>query len=236
MPEHRFYIDHPLEPGLQVSLDPKETHHLTVMRTSVGHTVELINGKNVLAVATVLSLHKKQALLLIQEVIPGKQRVRECILCQAICEFSRLDLIVEKTTELGVSEIWLFPAEKNMKQEISSHQQERMQALLISAIKQCGRLDIPTLQLKPRLTEFPSLDAPAFFGDLHPEAPLFLSCITDAKKLYFFIGPPSGFSQQEEEALLKLKARGVSLNQNILRTETAALCAVSLSMHLTINA
>ncbi|NGX39010.1 MAG: hypothetical protein KR126chlam1_00328 [Chlamydiae bacterium] len=67
---------------------------------------------------------------------------------------------------------------------------------------------------------------PAFFGDLSPEAPRFTPPSSD---LLIFIGPESGFSD-EEIALLQgpLKGTGIRLNPNTLRAETAAICALSL--------
>jgi len=232
MPDNRFYIDTPLQSGQKVTLDPKESHHIAVMRKEVGDNIELINGKNLLAQAKILSIHKKKVELLIEKVTVGTKKKREFILCQALCELPRLDLILQKTTELGVHEIWLFVAERSHKKEFNAHQKERIEALLISAIKQCGRLDLPPLCIKDTLSTFEPLGAPAFFGDLQPNAPLFSSCLKDEKRLFFFIGPPSGFTKNEEKLLVELGACGVKLNDLILRTETASITAVSIGMHI----
>lgn len=231
MPENRFFVDTALTIGQQLQLDSKEAHHLMVMRKAVGERVELINGKNLLAEAIILSIEKKKVELRVEEIVFGKRKKREIILCQALCEPPRLDLILQKTVELGVHEIWLFGAEKSLKTEVNPHQMKRMEAIVISAMKQCGRVDLPLLHYKGSLLHFSPLEAPAFFGDVDEGAPLLYPLLREEKRIFLFIGPPSGFSNRETLFLKNVGACGVKLNDLILRTETAAICAVALAMH-----
>lgn len=231
MPDNRFYIDHPLEVDLRLKIEGKEAHHIMVMRKKAGEKIELINGHNLLAEAKILSMDKKGVEVVVEKVVVGEAKKREFILCQALSDFPRLELILQKATELGVHEIWLFSGERSLKQEMNAHQMQRMEALLISAIKQCGRLDLPSLHFKESLEKCTPLDGSSFFGAFEQEAPLFLSILKEERRIFFFIGPPSGFSDREKKKLVTLGARGVRLNDQVLRSETAALCAVALGMH-----
>jgi 16S rRNA (uracil1498-N3)-methyltransferase len=154
------------------------------------------------------------------------------ILCQGIPRFNRLETILEKGTELGVTEFWLFSGVLSEKEEFSPNQHKRMEQILISAIKQCGRLDLPSIVLKPPLLDWPPLSGTLFFGDTAPDAPWIWKLpppLAGKDPVYLFIGPESGFHPRESAHLQeKLGATGVKLHDNILRTETASLTGLSL--------
>ncbi|MBI3901056.1 MAG: 16S rRNA (uracil(1498)-N(3))-methyltransferase [Chlamydiia bacterium] len=211
-----------------LSLEGEEAHHaLSVMRKKEGSIVELINGKNVLAKAEIISTTKRSLRLRVISSLSASPP-SSIILCQALIRPNKLDFIMEKGTELGMTELWLFPAERSEKISLSPHQQTRLHALSIAAMKQCGRLDLPTLSLKPPLLQWSSLPYPAYFGETAPHAPPFLSLYKKASGVLFFIGPESGFSPHEEEHLRSLHAQGVRLHPHTLRTETAPLVALTL--------
>ncbi len=232
MPENRFFSDTPLNELKSITLTDVELHHLAhVMRCKVGDSVELVNGKGVLARALVLSISKREANLEIISIV-RQEKLNSCpiILIQALPRPNRLDTILEKGTEIGMDEIWLFPGEKSERGLLNEHQLHRMQGVIISSMKQCGRLFSPKITLKPPIKKWDSsfLPHPAYFGDLSENAPPFSSCKKGANGCCFIIGPESGFSEEEKKMLTHLKAEGVLLNPNILRTDTAALVALSL--------
>ncbi len=229
MPAERYFLDALFSEGQEIALAGDECHHLcTVMRTQVGEKVELVNGKNQLAVASVQAIGKKRALLRL-ESLSSKTPPPSVILAQAIPRFHRLETILEKGTELGATQFWLFPGMRSEKKELSPAQQERMRLIAISAMKQCGRLDLPAIELMPPLASWPIPIGNLFYGDTRPDAPRFKGRATLADPLLFFIGPEKGFDEKEI-ALLEQKfgAMGVKLHENILRTDTASLVALSL--------
>lgn len=229
MPFNRFYLDAELKKGDDVQLQGVELHHLAhVMRIAVNETVELVNGKGTLAKALVKGIHKKEALLNLFEVKYFQKTAEEIILAQAIPRFNRLDFILEKGTELGMTQIWLFPGEISDFKKLTEHQLERMHLILVAAMKQCGSLWLPEIHLKPPLKKWDSLPENAFYGDVKPEAPPFLSVSQGRGSVLFAIGPESGFTESEEHCLHQLGAVGVKLATHILRTDTAALLAVGL--------
>lgn len=231
MPAERFFIDCTLKSGQQLILEDQEFHHLAhVMRVKIGENVEIVNGRGALATAIVRSIDKKRAALEIETVNVTPPPKEEVILAQAIPRSSRLDFILEKGTELGMTQLWIFPAVHGERKRLTEHQCERMRALTIAAMKQCGRLYLPMIVQMPALAEWTEPKVPSFFGDLDPAAPSLAEAWQESpsKGILFFIGPESGFTSDEIDALRAMQAVGVKLHKNVLRTETAALVALSL--------
>lgn len=225
MPADRFFVDLPLQNTL--TLEDEEFHHLTkVMRIRIGETVELVNGKGELAEAELIALEKKSCTLKIvshKEVSPPEQTV---ILALALTRPSSLEWALEKGTELGATEFWLFPGDQSEKKELSSSQLQRLETILINALKQCGRLYLPTMVLKPALKKWEIPVGSLFFGDVSPKVPVLKGPFS--KTVFFFIGPEKGFSPSETQILKdKFQASPISLHENILRAETAAIAALS---------
>ncbi len=230
MPAERFFASEVFIPGKTLLLDEKESHHLLhAMRGKVGETVELINGFGTLAEAVILEPQKKQAKLQIRTTTHTPPPDVEIILAQAIPRANRLDFIVEKGTELGMTQLWLFPGQMGERITLTDHQLERYRLLAISAVKQSGRMYIPQISLHPALEQWPATPYQELFGDLDPKAPKCGEVIERGSTgILFYIGPESGFSEKELAILQKRKATGVKLHSNTLRSDTAALAALLL--------
>jgi len=226
MPENRFFLNATFRSG-PVKLDGEEFHHLKVMRGQVGDLIELVNGQNQLATAQITALEKHSATLELQNIANDPTPHRQIILAQAYLRPKNLDLVIEKGTELGATAFWLFPGERSEKDHLSPNQLERLHHLTISALKQCGRLDLPQIFELPPLAKWTKMPpGDLFFGDLDSETPF-----RSANDVTLFIGPEKGFSPKELQWLSQ-RAKGVKLNPHTLRAETAALCALSLANHL----
>jgi len=229
MPHERFFIDQPLMSGKRISLRDAEFHHLChVMRAHVGDPIELVNGKHQLAHASVAQITKKEVQLILSHVHTEESLSPRVILAQAIPRFNRLEYILEKSVELNVSEIWLFPSLLSEKTVFSDNQSTRMSQVCIAAMKQCGRLDLPPIKIHPPLLQWKPLEGQVLFGDTASDAPLLKQLPQVLFPITFFIGPEKGFPPQEVLFLKQtLKAQGVRLHQHILRVDTAPLAALS---------
>lgn len=240
MPNNRFYIDAALVTGEIVALTSTEAHHLTqVMRARTGGEVELVNGRGSLANARIESLSRRgDCELLILDVSTQPTTRFPLIIAQALPRINRLDTILEKGTELGMAGLWLFPGERGERTDLSEQQKVRTHTVMVAAMKQCGRLDLPKLEWKPPLANWTTLPFPAFFGSLQAHTPLFGAAWRQADPkagAIFFVGPEAGFSADEEAHLAQVGAIGVNLHPNILRTDTAPLVALSLMSHFIVN-
>jgi len=237
MPAERFYYPHSLGKEDNIVLEDQEFHHLVnVMRNRLDDIIEVINGIGQIANARLSSIEKKRALLTVETVFTEEPSKLKLILAQAIPRLNRLETILEKCTELGMTEIWLFPGAHSEKKEFSENQLERLQHILISATKQCGRLFLPKLISMPPIKKWQTFPIPAFFGDVEPEAPLLEDIWkhhfeAEAYEALMCIGPESGFNDEEIALLKKFGAEGVSLHRNILRTDTAAIASLALLSH-----
>lgn len=234
MPAERYFLDHSFKVGDILELDHTEFHHLArVMRAQLGDSLEVVNGKGTLAQASLIHLGKNKASIELKSVHQEPEKSFQIILAQAIPKPNRLDFILEKGTELGVDQFWLFPGHLSVKKDFSPNQLERASSLTIAAMKQCGRLTLPTIEIKSPLDKWSPLEGiTAFFGDVGEAAPPFEKELTSSSNtIIFFTGPESGFDAKEVEILKNIGAKGVKLHPNILRTDTASLVALSLISH-----
>lgn len=226
MPHNRFYLDASLQDTLILSGD--EFHHLSVLRAHPGDEIEIVNGKGQIATARVSSMKKREAELEVLQVKTSPPSP-PLILAQALPRMNHLEWIIEKGTELGVTSFWLFPGLLSEKKELSESQAARLKSLAVAAMKQCGRLDLPMIETKPPLQQWKSIQGTPLFGSLNEndsylwELPRSLD-----SPIVLFIGPESGLDPREEAILKSLNAKGIRLHTNTLRTETAAISALSL--------
>ncbi|MDP1834633.1 MAG: 16S rRNA (uracil(1498)-N(3))-methyltransferase [Chlamydiales bacterium] len=233
MPHDRFYSPETFSTNMILSLPDDEAHHLRVMRGKAGTQIELVNGMGQLSQATVEAIDKRHTSVRIASIQDEPLPTRQIILAQAVPKLSRLDTIVEKGTELGMTQLWLFPGQRSEKSDLSHNQRQRVQFLAVSALKQCGRLHLPKIEYRTSLAKWTELPPIAFFGDVEESAPPFQKRLEELKPqdVIFFVGPEAGFSSEEIAHLKQLGAHGVSLHKNILRTDTAPLAALSLISH-----
>ena len=220
MPAYRFFLNEPFVTHKSYELERSESAHIKVMRLKEGDTLELVNGLGQLAQG---ELQGKTHVKLLE--VSEEKPTRHVIICQAIPKINRIDIIVEKGTELGMTHLWLFPGVKSEKKQVGESRLKRLRTISISSMKQCGRLHLPLIEEKPPLTAWDTLPHQAYFGSLAPSAPTFRRPQDD---LCFFVGPEAGFSKEEEQTLTNLGATGVKLGSHILRTDTAPLVALSL--------
>jgi len=224
MPAYRFFLDQPFRAHERYQLPKEEAHHLThVMRCREGEHIELVNGRGQLAHATLLP----HAMILLDEVLEASP-LPSLIIAQAWIKPNRLDIIVEKGTELGMTELWLFPGDKSEKIHLSEHHLTRFRHLSIAAMKQCGRLDLPSIRVLDPLSQWTKLPCTSYFGSLMPGTPWLYDIMSPGAPGLFVVGPEAGFSSQEETHLKKLGACGVTLHTSTLRAETAPLVALAL--------
>lgn len=226
MPHDRFFIDHPLKINENVEIKD-ELSHLKVMRKKEGDLIELINGKNQLALARIIQLGTKSALIQIENISIGKMSKYKTILAQPYLRSNKLDLIIEKAAELDIDEIYLFHAQRG---DAIHEKEKRELSIIIAALKQCGRLNFLKLHHLKDLFLMKEFDFDFFFGDMNSTQMLDIFHLKKnyEKPICFINGPEKGFSEKEKTFMNSLKAIPINLAPNILRAETASICAASL--------
>lgn len=236
MPVRRFVLDTPPS-GAVAMLEGGEAHHLVhVLRAEVGASVELIDGRGRLWSARVGEILGNRVRLvevaLLSEAADPEVRLT---LIQALCKSDRLTWILQKATELEVSEIYLVQARRSVvriSQDRSRAKLERWRTILVNAAKQCRRATLPTLH--------PPLECGEVCEAVESDLKLLLQASPRAvplKKLLrgkswpsvaFAVGPEGGWTGEECETFLGSGFQAVRLGRSTLRTETAATVAAAL--------
>ena len=225
MPVERYFLPSSFKKDKEEKIEGKEFHHLAhVTRIRKGENIELVNGCGQCATAQVISLERNYCHVNILNIITEEPSVHSIIIAQALPRLNRLTTIVEKGTELGMTELWLFPGVRSEKKNVSEQLYQRLQQVAVGALKQCGRLYLPKICIMQPLQNWEKPEIPCFFGDPLSEP---LKKIEN-KKLCFFIGPEGGFSDGEVNIFKSWNSQGVKLHHNILRTDTAPLVALSI--------
>lgn len=210
---YRSYVEDPLNEGDVLPLSKEELHHMKkVLRVKNGEKVELVNGKGILAIGE----FQEEMRIISSSFSPPPPYKK--ILALANPLQPHLELIIEKATELGITDFCLFPSTRSPIQDYSPSKKDRLHKITIAALKQCKRLHLPTITY---LTPKNLPHAYYLLGDPKGKQ---LPITIPQKDVGFIIGPESGFTP-EEIAYLEQKASPIKLSENILRCETAAIVA-----------
>ena len=241
----RFFIEN--VSGDAVTITGQDAAHITrSLRMKEGDSLTVCGGQGLDFHCVIASMTDSEVLLRVEETVPtdSEPSVR-LTLYQGLPKGDKLELIIEKTVELGVTAIVPVLMQRSVSRpdaKSAAKKQERWQKIALSAAKQCGRGVIPTVepmitfrQMLPRLREH---QAVLFFyecGGLPlPEAlgGIVQKGLTDVAVV---IGPEGGFDIAEAQALQESGAFTATLGKRILRTETAPIAAAAAIMYATGN-
>ena len=226
MPANRFYHNGSLLPESTISLSESEHHHIRVMRTEVGEEIEIINGMGAIATAQITAIKKNSVEVQLGNVTQEPPIQARITLIIPIMRPNKLEWIVEKGTELGANAFHFYAADYSEKEALSANQLERLHNLSLSALKQSGRLYLPSIEVLPSLKRALIEEATYYFGDTGGSCPSILN-IPRGKNTALITGPERGFSPAEL-TILPSVAQGVSLSAHILRAETAPIAGMSV--------
>lgn len=230
----RHYVDLPLAAGLPVILPEAAVAHLVrVLRLGVGDRFVLFNGDGGDYPAQLLSVAKKSAEALVgARVEAGNESPLRITLAQGIARGEKMDLILQKATELGVACIAPVITDRTEVKLDAERLEKKMQhwrGVLAAACEQSGRARLPQLLPPQSLASFAAATGSSRRFILDPEAGRSLAdaAVTAEDTVTLLIGPEGGLSERDEAALRAAKFEGLRLGPRILRTETAGLAAIA---------
>ena len=231
----RIYQAIELIPGQIVSLDPRATHHLVnVLRFKRGQTFILFNGQGDECEAGLSMDNRRHALARIVKLLDTTEResLLKIHLGQAISRGEKMDFTIQKAVELGVTEITPLLGERCEWINDEARIQKRLlhwQAIAISASEQCGRTKIVTILPPLPLDKWLELAHTGHRLVLHHRAQQSLSHLGQPynNQISLMIGPEGGWSDSEIQQAESQGFIGIQLGPRILRTETAALAALT---------
>ena len=234
----RFHCPAPLHPGATVELPAEAAHHaLKVLRVGAGDTAILFDGRGGQWTASLephgKHLHAKLDAYSQIDLDPPLQ----VTLVQCIAAADKMDFIVQKAVELGVTAIQPIAAKRSVVRLSGERMERRVahwNAIAVSACEQCGRNRVPLVA--------PILDLPQYLGSASAQNCARLICLPQGGKrlrdipapesLTLLIGPEAGFDDSEIMAAAVAGFVPASLGPRVLRTETAGPAALAAVMSL----
>jgi 16S rRNA (uracil1498-N3)-methyltransferase len=233
MSKHRFYIDNPLDPGNEIKLTSKVHYIIHVLRLNVGDNIMVFDGRGHEYTAKISKINKKNISLLIgsstcyEEKSSTKIRIAQCLIKKP-----KMDLLLQKTTELGVNIITPVKSEFSVikiKDDQIKTKKLHWEKITQSACEQSGRNYIPLIEDPISIEKFLCEKNDNLKIMLDPSSDTAIGDIKPIKKqIDILIGPEGGISNNEKHIAYENDFIGVSLGPKILRSETAAIAMLAI--------
>ncbi len=239
--------------GISVPPD-KSRHLLTVMRCKHGDELTVIDGRGKTYSARISDIRKKTVMIdILHETATDAESPVHIILCQGILKGDKMDLVIQKATELGTSEI--IPVISERCQVKETRKTQRWRKIAEEAAEQCGRAVVPDVR-EPQpfagIFEMPEVGQAAArlifweggglpldeamektgFSSVTTAGTTDTADMTTEGSVVICIGPEGGFASSEIEAAESRDFIRATLGKRILRAETAAIAAVTLVQFL----
>ena len=222
----RLFYDKSLSINFSSKLDKSQSHYIyKVMRVGIGQTFSLFN-KNGEWEAKIENYKDQAVDFLVIKKIRSNENNKEIWLAFSPIKLNYLNLMIQKATELGVTKLIPILTERTIVRKINL---ARINKIVIEAAEQSNRLDIPKIE---KLTKFKNFlkenkNTNIIFGDLNTNNVKF--DFKDEKPVCVLIGPEGDFTEDERSMILNQKnITPIKINENILRSETAAISMLSL--------
>jgi 16S rRNA (uracil1498-N3)-methyltransferase len=235
----RLFVDSPLIKGGEVEASSNQTHYLlNVLRMKLGDKLLLFNGVDGEWLSEVSIATRKVCVLQPLEQTRAQPKQVELVLAFAPIKSARLDYMVQKAVEMGVSK--LIPV-ITRRTQVTRLNLDRMRANVIEAAEQCGILSIAKVEEDIKLERFlqewqenekrsENEDSVLIFCDEDAQIANPITAIQqfEQKSAYVLIGPEGGFDEAERCIIKAMpNSVGISLGPRILRADTAAIAALT---------
>lgn len=211
-----------------------ELHHLRVRRLRLGSELILCDGRGHQRRGIVAALDHHQAVIRVTADEPHERESRlHLVLAQALLKTDKLDLVIEKTTELGVSALLLFTCERTLR-HVAGDRRARWNRVAGNAAKQCQRSCVPLIEGPISFEALLRRADPLrlLFWENSPVRGLPTIERQRVESVLAAVGPEGGFSTNEAQHAANAGFQLIGLAPRILRAETAAVVAVTLCQFL----
>lgn len=225
---HRFYVSQPLGEEVVIENVSILKQWLKVFRYTENNLVILFNGEGFDITYTIVTIASKEIKLREVSRVTSYIPTKKIKLYLSLIKKDNFEFVVQKATELEVSEIIPTLSERSEKKNIN---EERLIKIATEASEQCGRGDVPTISTITKLQEAlenVSTSDDVFVLQMGGITVSDISKKNPHKNISLFIGPEGGWSKDEEELFKKMNVVSVSLGNTVLRAETASIAAVAL--------
>jgi 16S rRNA (uracil1498-N3)-methyltransferase len=230
----RVYVEAALSGGTRGLISGNAANHIArVLRLGVGDAVTLFDGRGGEYACRIEALKKDAVEVAVGEHLAIERESPLAVtLAQGVSRGERMDLVMQKATELGVQRIVPLITKRSVVRLDPGQAQKKLQhwrGIVIASCEQCGRNRLPELATPRDLQEFLGTEAAtgALRLLLSPAAALRIGAIKPCGQVTVLIGPEGGLAPEEAEAAIAQGFLGVQLGPRILRTETAAIAALA---------
>ena len=223
----RLFFSNTLSANMTDKLDKPQSHYLTkVMRIKRNDFFSLFNSHGELE-AKVLEIFKGIVQFKIIKQIRSKESSKEIWLAFSPIKSNYQNFMIQKATELGVTKFLPIIFNRTIVRKINK---ERLEKIVIEASEQSNRLNVPLIEKAQNLKNFLKLNSmDLIFTDLNSDNKKIDKSKLTNKPICIIIGPEGDFSDTEREEILSFKnVQALKINENILRSETAVISAISI--------
>ena len=232
----RFLVPAPLSAGEEIGLPDRVARHIAVLRLREGDPLVLFSGEGGEHAARLTAVARGAARVLVGEYQhPTRESPLKITLAQCICGGDRMDLALQKATELGVHAIVPLQSERSVVKLRDDRTEKKLlhwRNVVVAACEQCGLNTLPSVATPVDLHAWLASLQPWHAGDatrivLNPEATTGMGQLAQCIHVILLIGPEGGLAPHELAAAADKGFRGVRLGPRVLRTETAPLAAIT---------
>ena len=236
----RIYCPGQLSVGATITLETDAANHVRrVLRLTEGDSLTVFNGDGCDYVATIRSVTRDKVTVLVEV---GHRVDNESplaiTLIQGVCRSQRMDWLVQKTTELGVTQILPALCERSvvkLDDKRREGKRKHWRKVAESACEQCGRARVPQIGAAASLDVVldEAAKSPATKLLLDPDGDQTIAgALERGDTLMLLVGPEGGLTADERRFAFEAGFRGIRLGQRTLRTETAPIAALSVIQYL----
>ncbi len=223
----RLFFSSTLSKNMIDKLDKSQSHYLTkVMRLKKNDTFSLFNKTGEWE-AKILNITKDFVEFKSTKQLRQKETIKELWLAFSPIKSNYQNFMIQKATELGVSKFLPIVFDRTIVRKINK---DRLEKIVIEACEQSNRITVPVIEQAQNLKSFlNSNPMNLIFTDLNSDNKKIEKTKFSDKPICIIIGPEGDFSEHERQEILSFKGvQALKINDNILRSETAVISAISI--------
>lgn len=238
-----FFVTPEQVNGNDIVIQGSDVNHMkNVLRMKIGEQLEINDGNNKKYLGHIASIDENEIQVRIEEVLDGDTELPSKIyLFQGLPKADKMELIVQKAVELGVTEVIPVVTKRTivkLDDKKRDKKVERWNGIAASAAKQSARGIMPTVSqvmtYKEALRYAGEMDValiPYELAEGMDATRAIIQGILPGQSIAVFIGPEGGFEREEIEGAMEAGVTPITLGKRILRTETAGLTTLSILMY-----
>jgi 16S rRNA (uracil1498-N3)-methyltransferase len=227
----------PTRAGASFELSAEESRHVRrVLRLKPGERIAVFDGEGNEWRAVIDRMESRGVSVKLESALGAAvEPAVEIDLFQGLCRAERMEWLVQKATEVGVSSLQAIATERSGRHGVTDHRLARWRRIAVEACKQCGRSRVPRIDVGAALPASPPPGTLGLLLDAEPGAPSLADVCAAVPVpppgVWIAVGPEGGFEPREIEAWARQGWRRTGLGPRTLRADTAGVVAAAIVLH-----